>query len=228
MSAFAGFPEGRTRYTPIPDLFFSELLPAIDNPAELKLTLFMFWSLHRQQGYPRYLTLHELEGEGVLLSGLSPEGEQTPIDVLHAATAQAVARGTLLQITVSNAGAEETYLFLNSPQGRQAVQQVKNGELELEVTGVVREPHIERERRPIFELYEQNIGLLQPLLAEELAEADATYPREWIEEAFKIAVEQNARKWSYIAAILDRWARDGKDAGLKIAPDASRRGRRRS
>jgi len=72
---------------------------------------------------------------------------------------------------------------------------------------------VEVERPNIFALYEQNIGLLQPLIAEELREAEKTYPAAWIEEAFKIAVERNARNWRYIKAILERWTREGKDDG---------------
>ena len=60
-------------------------------------------------------------------------------------------------------------------------------------------------------LYEQNIGMLQPMIAEELQEAEQRYPREWIEEAFKIAAEANVRKWRYIRAILERWATEGRD-----------------
>ena len=45
---FAGFPDGRLRFTPVPDVFFSELLPLIDDLAELKVTLHCLWRLHRQ------------------------------------------------------------------------------------------------------------------------------------------------------------------------------------
>ncbi len=63
----------------------------------------------------------------------------------------------------------------------------------------------------IFELYEANFGMLTPLLAEELRDAAATYPPEWVEDAFRAALANNARKWSYVRAILERWARDGRD-----------------
>jgi DnaD/phage-associated family protein len=69
------------------------------------------------------------------------------------------------------------------------------------------------ERPNIFILYEQNIGLLQPIIAEELEEAERTYPQEWIEEAFRIAVERNVRNWKYVRRILERWATEGKDEG---------------
>ena len=128
---------------------------------------------------------------------------------------KAVARGTLLRLSIANDQEQVDYLFANTPQGRKAVEQVKRGELMLEITGHVREAYVAPERASILELYEQNIGLLQPLLVEELLEAEQTYPAAWIEDAFRLAVENNARRWRYIRAILERWAREGKDDGEK-------------
>ncbi len=65
----------------------------------------------------------------------------------------------------------------------------------------------------IFALYEQNIGMITPMIAEELKEAEKLYPPQWIEEAFKEAVTLNKRSWKYIARILERWASEGKDSG---------------
>jgi len=223
MKSFAGFPGGKTRFTPIPDLFFVDLLAAIDDLGELKLTLYLFWSLNRQRGYPRYLTLTELEAEGPLLSALPCPPGSDPLAALHEALERAEERGTVLRLTIAGAEGETDYLFLNTPQGRKAIEQVKRGDLVLETVGRVREPHIEKERLSIFDLYEQNIGLLQPLLAEELLEAERTYPESWIRDAFRIAVQSNARRWRYIASILERWARDGKDDGEPLARKRIRR-----
>lgn len=226
MMDFAGFPPGKTRFTPIPDLFYSELLPTIDNLNELKLTLYMFWSLNRQRGYPRYLTMPELEAESLLLSSLQCEGSEI-MEALHEAIERALGRGTLLQLTICSDSEETQYLFINTPQGRKAVEQVKKGELILETGGHIREPYVQPDRPNIFELYEQNIGLLQPLLAEELQEAERAYPAVWIVEAFKIAVEQNVRKWRYIRSILERWARGGKDDGSPRSRARARSGHSR-
>jgi len=62
----------------------------------------------------------------------------------------------------------------------------------------------------IFRLYEENIGPLSPLVADELREAEARYPWPWIEDAFREAVERNKRSWSYIKAILRRWEEEGR------------------
>jgi DnaD/phage-associated family protein len=83
----------------------------------------------------------------------------------------------------------------------------------------------------IFALYEQNIGIITPMIAEELKEADKIYPPQWIEEAFREAVTLNKRSWRYIARILERWASEGKDSGeykrdiKKDGPDKYVKGR---
>jgi len=68
---------------------------------------------------------------------------------------------------------------------------------------------VQIDRPNIFVLYEQNIGLLSLLLADELKYAADHYPAEWIEAAFREAVVHNKRKWSYICAILSRWETEG-------------------
>ncbi len=213
MRSFAGFPVGKTRFTPLPDLFFIELLPAIDTRDELVLTLYMFWALHRQTGYPRYLTMKELLSESVLRKALAQPPERDIDEAIRAAVDKACTRGSLLELRIADETGEERYLLANTPQGRRAVQEVKAGVLILERPGFVREPKPVEPQPTIYELYEQNIGLLQPLIAERLQEAERDYPQTWIEDAFRIAVERNARNWRYIEAILQRWSRDGKDDG---------------
>jgi hypothetical protein len=60
MQGFNGFPPGKTRTTAIPTLFFSELLPPIDDMVELKLTLYCFWVLQQQEGEYRYALRREV------------------------------------------------------------------------------------------------------------------------------------------------------------------------
>ena len=74
----------------------------------------------------------------------------------------------------------------------------------------------------IFALYERNIGILTPMVADELREAERLYPESWIEEAFKEAAVLNKRSWRYVARILERWATEGKDDGtVKRHPKAA-------
>jgi DnaD/phage-associated family protein len=63
----------------------------------------------------------------------------------------------------------------------------------------------------IFQLYEQHIGPLTPMIADTLREAERIYPADWIEEAIRLAVENNVRRWRYVDAILRRGQEEGRD-----------------
>ncbi len=217
MATFGGFVAGKTRLTPLPEQFFGQLLPQIDDLDELKVTLYMLWYVTNQRGYPRYMTLAELEAESVVLAALDDGSTDAARaqERLRRAVDSAVARGTLLRLQVADDRGGTVYLLINSPEGRRAMREVQRGELELDTRGpVVAEPQIRPERPTIYALYEQNIGLLQPLIVDELRQAERDYPPEWIEDAFRIAAERNVRHWRYVEAILERWARTGR-AGAK-------------
>ena len=211
MKGFSGFPAGKVHFTPLPNLFFSKLLPAIDDLAELKVILHIFWLLHQKKGYPRYVSRRELEAEGVLLGGLKGTGQE-PEERLEQALERAVARGALLHVTAQQGDERNDWYFMNTDVGRRTVDKIRHGELELKAVILPSEVRLEVERPNIFVLYEQNIGLLTPLIAEELRDAEKTYPADWIEEAFRIAVEHNARRWRYVRSVLERWAAEGKDS----------------
>ncbi len=218
MKTFAGFP-AKMRFTALPNLFFSALLPEIEDLAELKVTLHIFWTLYQKRGYPKYVTHGELAGDKTLMAGISHpsplgEGQSTPAEALRLALEQATARGTLLHATIEGeSGGEDLYL-LNTAEGREAISKLKNGQLVLEGVAVKVEPYVAVEESPnIFTLYEQNIGMLTPLLAEELREAEKLYPAPWIEEAFREAISLNRRSWRYIQRILERWATEGRADG---------------
>jgi DnaD/phage-associated family protein len=210
MNEFRGFPNGRVAHTPLPDLLFSELLPLIDDLAELKVTLHVLWRLYHKKDTHQYVTQTELLGDGALLRSLQALAA-APEEALHEGLRQAVARGTLLYLEDPDSG-EHVYLA-NSARGRRSLQQALLGEWTPAGGAAWVQPAAPLERPNIFELYEQNIALLQPIIAEELKEAEQTYPADWIEDAFRIAVENNVRSWKYISRILERWASEGKDAG---------------
>lgn len=218
---FGGFPPGKLPVVRIPELFFSELFPSIDNLPELKVTLYIFWLIEHKENRAPYVSFDELSSDPVLLKALDLGGA-SPAENLRKGLERAVARGTLLLVKAEADGHEREFYFLNSERGRQAAEKALRGEFALE--GLAGKKITLMEARPnIFTLYEQNIGLVSPLIAEELMQAEATYPQAWIEEAFKIAVERNIRNWRYIKRILERWATEGKDdAKAKRAPEEDR------
>jgi DnaD/phage-associated family protein len=206
MRIFSGFPAGKLDVTPLPNLFFSELAPAIDDLAELKVTLHIFWRLAHSK--PAYVRASELRADRTLAQSLKTN-DAKPEQELDRALAHAVERGTLLR--QENAG-DDLY-FLNTDRGRRAVEKMEREQPA--PSNLAPEPVTATERPNIFALYEQNIGLLTPLLAEELKEAEQEYPAEWIAQAIKIAVRNNVRKWTYIHKILDDWKSKGPSSSKK-------------
>ena len=195
MKAFAGFPAGRQVIVRIPNSFFTELLPAIDDLAELKVTLHCLWLLNHKQGELRYTRLSELAADEDLVKGLASHAEDG-MEALVRGLELAQARGTLLRIKVHRRepGAldEEDWYFLNSEHGRTAVERIRRGELHaLTAEPLPEDISLQSQRPHIFLLYEQNIGVIQPMIAEELREAERTFPMSWIEDAFREAVELN-------------------------------------
>lgn len=205
---FKGFPAGRVPLIPVPVQFFTQLLPAIDHLAELKVVLYAVWRLSQQEGAFRYLRRDDFCADDRFMAGLAPALDQA-CAALDEALARAVARGVLLVARVALGDEEEPLYFLNTPKGRAAVAAVRRGDWR--PSGDEERPvQIYLDRPNIFRLYEENIGPLTPLLADRLTEAEQEYPLDWIEEAFRIAVANNVRRWRYVEAILEAWKTEGR------------------
>lgn len=216
MSTFNGFPPGKQRTTVVPNQFFSELLPTIDDLIELKVTLYCFWALQQQEGEHRYVQLRSVLADELFINGINADPAQAA-DSIKAGFARAVERGTLLHVSVEGVSGPEDLYFMNTVRGRNAIRAIEAGHFEFggqdcPVALVIERPNI-------FALYEQNIGPLTPLISDELREAEQDFAAAWIEEAIQIAVERNVRNWRYILGILKRWQTEGKDdSGLTRQP----------
>jgi DnaD/phage-associated family protein len=221
MKQFTGFPT-RTQFTPLPNLFFSVLLPQISDITELKTTLFILATLYHKRGYPRFVAYKELLGSKSLISSLKGM-TRPPGEVLSKALEMATQRGVVLHLVLSRDNEPEDIYFLNDEAGRKAVTKIQNGELPLPGQKASRQAYVETEELPdIFTLYEENIGMLTPMIAEELREAEKLYPATWIKDAIREAVSLNKRNWRYIARILERWASEGRGDGTYQRDSAKR------
>jgi DNA replication protein len=194
-----------TDFISLPDSFFTQVMPKIQDLTELKVVLYAAYLIQRKpdsstQSAERSVTYKELEAEICRLSAELNE------ETLRQALDSAVKHGILLHSTSNiNGMLEDIYSLTTESRQPSAVN--------------------------IFAIYEQNIGVITPMIAEELKEAEKIYPPQWIEEAFKEAVTLNKRSWRYIARILERWASEGKDSGeykrdiKKDGPDKYIKGR---
>lgn len=218
---FSGFPS-QTDATPVPASFFSEVLPDIDDILELKLFLVALRRIKRRKGSIRWV----LESELLAAPELSrtPSGPQSPdaghtTEQAHQALDRAMRRGLLVAVALGEhpMGARpESAYFLNDPEGRRSAELVRTGAASV---GTPPAPPILDDGMPgptravanIFRLYEDTIGTIGGAgIADQLVEAEAHYPADWIAEAFHEAAAQNVRRWAYVRAILARWQEEGR------------------
>jgi DnaD/phage-associated family protein len=204
--AFTGF-TGNTLYTPVPNPVFGPILEQIQDLAELKVTLRGLWLFHRKKGALRFVSLDEFLADRTLNKGLKQDGQESE-EKIRQGLRLAVTRGTFLTVQLPGTG---TVFLLNTEADRRAVARLDSTELVDSSIENGTAPLPELEKPNIFALYEDGIGALSPLLAEELKEAEARYPEAWLREAFGIAVAENKRSWRYVSGILRRWTAEGKE-----------------
>ncbi len=212
---FKGFP-ARSEVTPLPNIFFSEILPRMSDASEIKVVLHIFFLLSRRKGYPRFVSFKELLNDPVILKGLSLHSEKTE-NILRNSLQQAAKSGIIIHIPVEKEGVYDDIYFLNNESEKDIITKISSGELKIPSIKVHNTMELPSEQMPdIYSLYEKNIGMLTPILAEELQEAEHKYPADWIQEAFRIALRSNVRNWKYIHGILKRWEREGKKSGEPV------------
>lgn len=71
----------------------------------------------------------------------------------------------------------------------------------------------DQELATISKLYEDNIGMITPLVGDRLKDIASSYPPGWFKEALDEALGAGVRKLNYIEAILKRWETEGFKAG---------------
>lgn len=218
---FSGFPQ-KMDFSALPNLFYSAVLPNITDLNELKVTLYLFKELLPKRGSLRFVSLGEMRANISLRNSLSCENpfEKAVPDALG----MAVERGVFLELVANKDGAEEKLYFLNDEASRKAIERLKNGELELGGLKPAKPAVEASEPADIFRLYEENIGMLTPIIADQLKQAEQDYPLAWIKEAIEEAVLYNKRQWRYIARILENWSQEGKSHGTHRRDSAEKTG----
>jgi len=198
---------------PVPRQFFEELLPAMRDIAEIKVMLTLYRLLASPDWRDGVVPESALYTDEHLLEGLRLTGAALlPLDDIRRGIELAVARGALLRFRVVGDDGGEAWLMPATPENRLRLGLLEQGLAPLPSVVGAREPavRVERERPNVFRLYEQNVGLVTPIIADQLIEALELYPEQWIEDAIQEAVSYNRRQWRYIQRILERWATEGR------------------
>ena len=205
--SFAGFVM-RDEVVAVPAQLLDSVLLRIDDLAELKLTLFCLSALQQKEGSYRYLRYEELLTNQQLLTCLdSADCPRQASDSLNAALDRAVDRGTLLEAVIDRHESQRRFFLLNDAAGQTLHRQLVAGEW---IPAGEDEIEILPPRPTLYGLYEENIGVLTPMIVDAIREAESEFPSDWIEDAMKYAVERNARNWKYIRKVLDSWQDEGR------------------
>lgn len=198
------------RFTQVPNIVFSSLLHQITDIIELKVLLHIFEIIYPKKGSLRFVAYSELFAH----PGLALDLKGKPPETLAGALESLVRREIILHLHLNKEDSAEDIYFLNTEANRLVVSKIQAGEILLPgLKPAISAPPEAVEPADIFTLYEQNIGMLTPLIAEEIKEAGKHYPEVWMKDAIKEAATLNKRNWRYIARILEHWSTEGKDNG---------------
>ncbi len=219
-----GFPRG-VQFTPVPSPLLASLLEDIDSLDELKVVLRTVHALHRQRKVPSSISFDELYSDRTVAAMLGASGDELE-HLVDSAVESAADRGILL---VTSTGPDLQQIFLNTEPVRRAL--VRQGVV-LTVTAAGSGssgrdaetwPNSEaaRPKMNAVTFYEQNISAVTPLVAENIHAALVQHPEDEVLLAIRKAAEANARSWNYIAAILRRWALEGRPKELDDGRDGT-------
>ena len=183
----------------------NSLLPQLQDADDIKLMLFILSEQNRHEGHIFYLTRSQVQQSNELLQWI---GNEYANDRIGKSLSALIDTERLL-LYYENSIIDEPLIFLNDEKGQHALETLKAGEWRPMPTDhqFALPPSDDKN---VFQLFEENIGPLTPLLAEDLTAAQEEYPQAWIKDAIHIAVQNNARSWRYINTILRAWQKEGK------------------
>ena len=184
-------------FAQVPGAYVTQAVRQVGDIVELKVTLLAFYLLSRSREYPGYVMHADLVLKAATVLGID---EMATVAGMGAA----LERGVFLKAQLQAEGAAGIAYFANIEADVEAIEQLKAGSPA--GASALKTPNI-------FELYEQNIGIMTPIMAEELKDAQRTYPAEWIEDAFREAVKGQKQNWKYVSRILERWRVEGRGSG---------------
>lgn len=191
---------------PFSDHFLSDVLPRLNDADLIKVMFFIQFRCDRQEGENHYLFIRQILESTTLqhwLGGTNIE-ERIKQSLKNALNNRLVLSGN--HPSIPNA----TLIFPTDEAGQASLQRLIKGLWQPTPTDHMPETQTKPQKN-IYQLYEENIGPLTPLLSEDLTAAQEEFPAQWIEEAFHIAVKNNARSWRYIDAVLKSWQKEGKN-----------------
>jgi DnaD/phage-associated family protein len=198
---------------PVPLPFLRDVVPGITNPDELLVSLAVFRLLAESGNEETPIAERSIIGDPSLRQSLRISGPAATLDErIFDALELAVGRNTLLRFLTVSDERESAWYFTNTPVTRAMVAAMQQDRIPAPrvVWDGEHAPQVAIDPPNVFRLYEQNIGPLTPIIADQLTLAAGEYPGAWIEDAISEAVSYNKRNWRYILRILENWRQSGR------------------
>lgn len=191
----------------IPGELFDRLLQ-IQDLAELKAVLYVLRLAGVGSSQP--VPVADLLVTDIARAIAGPFNPEGALQRAQRAIDRAVTNGGLLRLTVGTTPHREAFLLPATMDARSQVDRLRAGDPDANIEmGFPADAHVALYRPNVFAFYEQHLGPLTPLVADQLRDAERSYPRLWIEEAIVAAADSNTRSWRYIETILTRWEETG-------------------
>lgn len=202
-----------TQSVAIPLAFLRDVVPTITNEDELQVSLTVFRLLAESGSEETPIAESSIMNDAPLRTALRTSGAVSTLDArIFDALELAVGRNTFLRFVATNGSSETAWYLANTPVTRAMVQAMQEGRIQppRAIWDGKAAPQIATDPPNVFRLYEQNIGPLTPIIADQLTTAASEYPATWIEDAIGEAVSYNKRNWRYILRILENWRQSGR------------------
>ncbi len=186
--------------TRVPNAVLGRFLTNVAEPDVVKLILRAVWLLERQRGYPKYITREDLRNDRVLSQVLTGGTR------FERALQDALSLNVLIEVVIDR----RTCLMLNTTSAaRAAVSTIASQDgLDHDDNGWDT-PATSGLPPDAFRAYEENIGILTPMIRENILTALEDFTDDDITHAVRIAVENESRSWSFVAGVLRRWSKEG-------------------
>lgn len=197
----------------IPLQFLEDVVPDINSMLELQVSLAMFRIVADLEGEETPVAERTILRDGSLRRAIRRDGiTSNPDERILQGLELSVGRGTLVRFIATQGARKNWWYYLNTPVNRATIASMERGALP--PPAIIWEgksaPAVSLDPPNAFRLYEQNIGPLTPLIADQISRAVADYPGDWIEDAISEAVNYNRRSWRYILRILENWQATGR------------------
>ncbi len=205
---------------PVPRVFLTDTIAQIDDPAELHVTLAVFRLAGESGSNPPAVSEDAIVRDSVLSRTFHEDRRSSRLGQrIRRGLQYATARDSIIQVVLTVDGHDERWYVPASSANREALAQVMVERGAWPVAGI--DAVVAATAPSIFSLYEKNIGMLTPLLTDQIETAMELYPLDWIEDAIREAVTYNKRNWRYVQRVLENWSVNGRGEGNR---DAANRG----